>query len=264
MTMTIEKPRMGRVRPVDVITDSRAQRALDGRRVNHMTSNFKEESFGVPAVSHREDGSYAVIDGQHRFATLREMGRGNLAVPCQVYTGLTLAEEAKLFRELNDSKQLTAADVFRIAVTEGDPIAVPANQALETYGWSMYPKRKNTLRALSTLALLWERDSTTAKAMLRILAQAWGPTPVAGSATALRGLWEVLYRYRDLRPPLDHDRMIVCLAKQGQAAQFLARARGTAAGRGIAVVDGFADITVNAYNKAKRTLPLPSWDTSAR
>lgn len=259
----IEKPKIQRVRPVDVITDQRAQRALDMKRVNGMTSDFREESFGIPAVSCRADGTYAVIDGQHRFATMREMGRGNTGVMCLVYTGLTLAEEAKLFRELNDSKQLTAADVFRIAVTEGDPVAVAANQALETYGWTKDPKRKNSLRALSTLATLWERDPHIARATLRILAQAWGPTPLTGSATSLRGMYAVLGRYQNTRPPLDHDRLILALAKSGQASQFLARARGNAAGRGIAVVDGFADITVNAYNKAKRSLPLPTWDTTA-
>lgn len=259
----IEKPQLRRVRPVDVITDHRAQRALDMKRVNGMAGDFREESFGVPAVSQRADGTYAVIDGQHRFATMREMGRGNATVMCQVYCGLTLAEEAQLFRELNDSKQLTAADIFRIAVTEGDPIAVAANGALETYGWTKDPKRKNSLRALSTLALLWERDAVITRATLRVLAQAWGPTPVTGSATALKGLWAVLFRYRDLRPPVDHDRLVLCLAKQGQAAQFLARARGNAAGRGIAVNDGLADIVVNAYNKAKRTQPLPTWDTTA-
>lgn len=259
----IEKPKLQRVRPVDVITDHRAQRALDMKRVNGMANDFREESFGVPAVSCRADSSYAVIDGQHRFATMREMGRGMVSVMCQVYTGLTLAEEAQLFRELNDSKQLTAADIFRIAVTEGDPVAVAANQALETFGWTKDPKRKNSLRALSTLGVLWERDPATTKSVLRILAQAWGPTPVVGSATALKGLWVVLYRYRDLKPAIDQDRMVLCLAKQGQAAQFLARARGTAAGRGIAVNDGFADIAVNAYNRTKRTLPLPTWDTTA-
>lgn len=262
--MTIDKPKLARVRPVDVITDHRAQRNLDMKRVGDMSNDFREESFGVPAVSFRQDGSYAVIDGQHRFATLREMGRGNQAVMCQVYTGLDLAEEAALFRMLNDSKQLTAADIYRIAVTEGDPVAVASNQALETFGWTKDPKRKNSLRALSTLATLWESDPQVTKATLRVLAQAWGATPVTGSATALRGLYAVLHRYRDMRPPLDHDRLILCLTKQGQASQFLARARGNASGRGIAVVDGFADITVNAYNKAKRTLPLPTWDTSGR
>ena len=259
----IEKPQLRKVRPSEVITDHRAQRQLDMRRVNGMALDFREESFGVPAVSARPDGTYAVIDGQHRFATLREMGRGNTAVTCQVYTGLTLAEEAAMFRQLNDSKQLTAADVFRIAVTEEDPVAVAANHALTLWGWTMEGKRKNSLRALSTLGYLWEVSPVYANTTLRVLAQSWGPTPVAGSALALRGTFAVLHRYRDLRPALDSDRLTLALAKQGQASQFIARARGNAAGRGIAVVDGFADITVNAYNKVKKTLPLPTWDTSA-
>lgn len=259
----IDKPQLRKIKPSDVITDHRAQRQLDMRRVTGMTLDFREESFGVPAVSARPDGSFAVIDGQHRFVALRELGRGGVPVMCQVYTGLTLAEEAAMFRQLNDSKQLTAADVFRIAVTEGDPVAVAANHALTLWGWTMEPKRKNSLRALSTLGYLWEVNETWANGALRVLAQSWGPTPIAGSATALRGTFAVLYRYRDIKPPLDTDRLTLALAKQGQAAQFIARAKGNAAGRGIAVVDGFADITVNAYNKAKRTLPLPTWDTTA-
>lgn len=259
----IEKPQLRRVRPVDVITDHRAQRALDNRRVSGMANDFREESFGIPAVSARADGTFAVIDGQHRFAALREMGRGGAGVMCQVYTGLTLAEEAAMFRHLNDSKQLTAADVFRIAVTEEDPVAVAAEKALRLWGWTMDPKRKNSLGALSTLAYLWELNPEATNLTMRVLAQAWGPTRISGQATALKGIFALLTRYKHVKPALDHDRLIVALAKQGQAAQFLARARGNANGRGIAVVDGFADIAVNAYNKVKRTYPLPTWDTTA-
>lgn len=259
----IEKPKVSRVRPVDVVTDYRVQRRLDPSRVEGMVNGWQEESVGVPAVSRREDGSMIWIDGQTRGAALVKLGRGGHGILAQVYEGLTLAEEAQLFRQLNNSKNLTAADIFRIAVTEGDPVAVASNNALTTYGWTMQPSCRNSLRALSTLAVLWEQDQATARATLRTLAQAWGPTPVSGSAVALRGLFAVGYRYRDLKPPLDWDRMTLTLTKQGQAAQFLARARGNAAGRGIAVVDGFADVTINAYNKLKRSLPLPTWDTAA-
>jgi hypothetical protein len=259
----IEKPRVQRVRPVDITTDYRVQRRLDLRRVEGMVDAWQEESVGVPAVSRRADGTMIWIDGQHRGAALVKLGRGTSGVLAQVYEGLSLAEEAQLFRQLNNSKNLTAADIYRIAVTEGDPVAVASNNALTTYGWTMQPSCKNSLRALSTLALLWEQDEAVARATLRTLAQSWGPTPVSGSAVALRGLFAVGYRYRDLKPPIDWDRMTLTLSKQGQAAQFLARARGNAAGRGIAVVDGFADLTINAYNKTKRTLPLPMWDTAA-
>jgi hypothetical protein len=258
--MTINNPVRRKIRPADVTVDRRAQRPLDPRRVNIMSAGFRPASFGTPAVSLHADGSISVIDGQHRFAALNEMGRGSIGVECLVYEGLTLAEEAQLFRELNDSKSLTAVNLFNVSVTEGDPVAVAVNRGLEVYGWTATPGKKNSMPAVSTLAVYWERDPASAKIAIKTLAEAWGPTRQAGSANAIKAMWHVANRYKGMG--VDWDRMVRVLAAQGQAGQFLAKGKGNAAGRGINPVDGLADLIVNTYNHRKTSQKLPTWDTS--
>jgi hypothetical protein len=256
----INVPVRRKIRPADVVTDRRAQRALDTKRVDGMVANFKPASFGVPSVSVRADGSITVIDGQHRFAALCEMGRGNVGIDCLTYEGLTLAEEAQLFKELNDSKNLTPSDLFRVAVTAGDPVAVAANRALELRGWTAERGKRNTMSAVSTFATYWERDPAAAKRAIEVLSGAWGPTQVSSSATAIKGMWMLAFRYASMG--IDWDRMIRVLAAKGQAGQVLAQAKGNAVGRGISVVDGFADLCVNTYNHRKPSNKIPVWDTS--
>lgn len=256
----INVPNRRKVRPADVTTDRRAQRALDPRRVVAMVTDFRPAAFGVPAVSAHQDGTITVIDGQHRFAALCEMGRGSLGVDCQVYEGLTLAEEALMFRHLNDSKNLTPSDLFRISVTSGDPVAVAANKALELRGWTAERGKRNTMSAVSTFAVYWERHPESARRAIEVLSGAWGPTTVSSSATAIKGMWMLVFRYASMG--IDWDRMVRVLAAKGQAGQVVAQAKGNAIGRGITVVDGFADLVVNVYNYKKATGKLPVWDTS--
>jgi hypothetical protein len=256
----INPPTRRKVRPADVTTDPRAQRKLDVRRVNKITADFRPAAFGVPAVSARADGSMVWLDGQHRGAALCASGRGGVGVDCQVYEGLSLAEEAELFRQLNDSKNLNARDLFRIGVTAKDPVAVAANKALEICGWTAEGGKKNTMGAVSTFGYLWEVDPSAARRAITTLASAWGPTSQSSSMVAIRGMFMLCKRYAAME--IDWDRMQRVLAAKGQAAQFTAWAVGNAKGRGISSSDGYADLLVNTYNHKKTTGKLPVWDTS--
>lgn len=258
----INVPSRRKIHPADVTTDRRAQRGLDPRRVAGMVGNFRPASFGVPSVSLHADGTISVIDGQHRFAALCEMGRGGVSIDCQVYEGLTLAEEAELFKQLNDSKNLTPSDLFRISVTAGDPVAKAANKALELRGWTAERGKRNTMSAVSTFAVYWERDPAAARRAIEVLSGAWGPTTVSSSATAIKGLWLIAFRYASMA--IDWDRMVRVLAAKGQAGQVLAQGKGNAVGRGINPVDGFADLVINTYNYKKPANKLPTWDTTAK
>jgi hypothetical protein len=257
-------PKHLKIKPDQVTVDLRAQRALDLKRVKKLVDAFRLDSFGTPSVSRRDDGTFHCIDGQHRFAAARERGFGNTGFTCQVYDGLTLAQEAAMFRLLNASKNLSPADLFRIAVTEGDEVAVAANNGLQVFGWTAEQSKRNTYSALNTLAYCWEIDSDGTRAALRIAATAWGPTRHSSSMIVMRGLFAIVNRYRNIRG-VDWDRMSRLLAQKGSASEFVARAKGNAAGRGISQIDGFADLVVNEYNyRLAESKRLPIWDTANR
>lgn len=262
--MTVSRPKIGSVRPADVTTDERAQRTLDPKRVKEIADNFSHESLGIPAVSSREDGTMVWIDGQTRGAALCAKGLGTKPIPCQVYSGLTLAEEAALFRRLNNTKAITSADLFRIAVTEGDPIAVASEKALRLAGWSMAQGRPNTMRALNTVYTCWERDEQATRRALVTLAQAWGPTTISGNLVFVRGMWMFAYRYGAPEMEIDFDKLAAKLARQrGGAKIFLAEVRANADTRRISKPDGFADVVTNVWNKGQRSRVLPTWATRA-
>lgn len=262
--MTVSRPKIVGVRPADVTTDERAQRTLDPKRVREIADNLSHEALGIPAVSLREDGTMVWIDGQTRGAALASKGLGSKQIPCQVYSGLTLAEEAALFRRLNNSKAITSADLFRVAVTEGDPIAVASEQALRLAGWTMHQNRANTMRALNTIYVCWERDELATKRALTTLAMAWGATPISGNLVFVKGMWMFAYRYGADELGVEWDKMATKLAKQrGGAKIFLAEVRANAETRRISKPDGFADMVTNVWNRGQRSRTLPPWATRA-
>ena len=89
-----------------------AQRDLNQARVDHLAASFDLEQIGVPTVSSRE-GSYWIIDGQHRMEALRSCGFHDEAVQCWVYEGLTSEMEAELFLKLNNTLPVTSMPKFR-------------------------------------------------------------------------------------------------------------------------------------------------------
>jgi hypothetical protein len=255
------KPKIRGVRPDEVTTDLRVQRPLDQKRVTDMVAKFRIDALGVPTVSVRPDGTMIWLDGQTRGAALKELGMGSRTVQCSCYEGLTLKQEAELFRILNDSKRLTANDQFRIAITEGDPIATGADKMLRVYGWTSETGRTNTCKAVNTLYRAYEQDQQALRRALELLAGSWGATHAAIQATLLQGAFNFMARYGESFQ-VEVDRLRDKLAKEaGGPSAFIGRARGNAKTRAIPVPDGVADILVGLYNRNRKSGVVPQWMT---
>jgi hypothetical protein len=261
VTDNILPPHIEGVRPIDVSVEPRAQRKLDPRRVNAIVGKFQPDSLGTPAVSRRPDGTIVAVDGQHRIAALVAKGLGEIPLPCQVYEGLTVAQEAALFRRLNDSKNITTADGFRIAVTEGDAVAIQAERRLRVLGWTMEQGRKNTMRSLSTIYNWQERDPLALRRALEMLCTAWGATPQSGDAILVNGfaMWCTRYGLKDIN--VDWMDLPPKLGKiRGGAQMFKAEVRANADVRNITRPDAVADKLTNLYNARKKEHnQLPMW-----
>lgn len=261
MTDNILPPHIEGVRPIDVSVERRAQRKLDPRRVNGIVGKFQADSLGTPAVSRRLDGTIVAVDGQHRFAALVAKGLGEIPLPCQVYEGLTVAQEAALFRRLNDSKNITTADSFRIAVTEGDLVAIQAERRLRVLGWTMEQSKKNSMRSLSTIYNWQERDAMALRRGLEMLSTAWGATPQSGDAVLINGFAAWCSRYGLKELDVDWLDLPPKLGRvKGGALMFKAEARANADVRNITRPDAVADKLTNLYNfRKKEANQLPVW-----
>jgi hypothetical protein len=92
----------------DIRVDTQYQRPINIAHVRKIANEFDERAFGVILVSERADGSVYVIDGQHRLAAVKSMGRGGSEIPCHVYRGLSVGDEALIFHMQTQRNQIAS------------------------------------------------------------------------------------------------------------------------------------------------------------
>lgn len=98
--------------PLDLMTMGTYQRAVNMTEVNKIVKSFDRQLMRPIDVSRRA-GKYYVLDGQHRVAALRKMGKH--VVSATVHLGMTEAEEAMFFVRNNDSATSTTASALETA-----------------------------------------------------------------------------------------------------------------------------------------------------
>lgn len=195
-------------------TDPAVQRKLNPMRVAKLAEAFDESALGVFTVSLRETPyasigeehapkpRYVVLDGQTRLAALRAFTgteKTTLPVVCQVFRGLTRAEEAEIFLTHNDRAAVKSIDKFRIALIAGERWAIDLNDLVIRHGFeadtNAPPERRFT--AVST-ALRISRLADGREALERafdLIVRSWGHRTNACSAEAVDGLGLLYHRH---------------------------------------------------------------------
>ncbi len=113
--------------------DRRVQGQVVSSRVDKIAKSFKPEEVGVLTVCKREDGFYYIADGQHRYLAMCKLGVKE--IPCQVYEGLTLEDEANKYLHLNkERKQPKAIDSFMVALVAGNPEIMEIDRICKKHG----------------------------------------------------------------------------------------------------------------------------------
>lgn len=245
-------------------SDLRVQRSIDSKMVNEIIADFDRDALGIPVVNHRKDGSYHVVDGQHRVEALKAMNMLDEEIECLIYEQLTLAEEAALFRRLNHAKQVQPIDRFRIRVVEGDPVACQINDLLNAYGWKVTGGRRASggFSAVSAVERIYrgpkgnEQNLGLLRDTVDIIVKSWGMDQSGAKAEVLRGIAAVLKEYGD---KVDKPKLIRELSKYGGGPRrLLGVARGLRDMRGGAVSDAMAETIITMLNKGKQN-KLPVW-----
>ncbi len=128
--------RVARLRwiPLSRITVSDlAQREIKPSRVDYLVAHFDHEQLGTPVVNER-NGKFFVIDGQHRAAAAREVYGPDHQIQCWAYVGLTEAEEAEKFLQINDVLSVSAMDKYEIGVEAGREIECDIDRIVRACG----------------------------------------------------------------------------------------------------------------------------------
>lgn len=194
--------------------DASYQRSTDNdasrRLIASIAANFDWRLCTPLVVSRRADGSFAVIDGQHRLLAARLRGMDDL--PCCVFTYESAEEEAKMFVAANRSrKAMNRLDDFHAALAAGDSEAHQVLQIVSDAGLTVARNTSSTAWAPGEIAFTASIASTLKKhgaaivsAALTNIADAFPQQKVVQSGSIFLGLVKVL-----TKPPegFDPDRM---------------------------------------------------------
>jgi len=141
--------------------DMEYQRPVTDHGVREIVLAFDERKVGSVQVSAREDGRFAILDGQRRWRAVQVIGKKRLWAA--VYDGMNLADEARFFYELNhDRKQIHPYYGFRARVLAGEPKIVEIDRMVREVGLKISSTTdwaKGQIAAVAALEMAYDQPS---------------------------------------------------------------------------------------------------------
>ncbi|QXJ19649.1 hypothetical protein AGRA3207_000212 [Actinomadura graeca] len=244
-------------------------RRLDGAWVDRHVPVYDPDALGIVSVSRRAGGQCVILDGQHRAELMRRSGHAGDPVECRVYEGLTVAQEAALFRKLNDARKVQPLALFLARRAEGDETALAITEIAEAFGWEISNRQAfNNILAVASLQQIYQGgpsqigarsgNAEAVSLVLQTVTRAWGHRRDAVHGDLLAGIGLVFLRD-------SHRVAAVSLADRlagypGGPGGVLGAGRGVRNLQGGTVAAGVADTVIRLYNKSKRSGRLDKWD----
>lgn len=254
--ITVEYVNLGKMFVADY---GRPLKPVRRQQLNSM--QYVPEWAGAVSVSKRDDGSYALMDGQGRRHMAQRAGEQNMLA--LVYDGMTYEEEAEMFLAANAMRvDTTPVDEYVAAVEADEPTSNEISGILHKHGLRVaYGSGANDVQAVRAMVNILQSPymgPSVLDAVLSLAMSAWGGTPhqqKGFSSNLMQGLAQFHVRYvgqytrKDLITRLSGttparisaDAELIHQAQEGH--------KYTAAG--IAVW--------RLYNKNRTTKRLPEW-----
>jgi hypothetical protein len=245
----------------EIGVDMQYQRPLNVGHVRKIAREFNLKAFGVLLVSERANGTYWIIDGQHRLAAVKAMGRGDMRLPCHVYKNLSVAEEAEIFHMQTQRKAISSVDRFRARLFAGDETAMSINRIIQKHGLHVEQNtRKGCMAAISAAERIYERHGAQRlDDVLSIAVGAWGDREDGIPGSVIYGLDAFLLRYDGA---FDRDRLIRVL-RSNDLERMTADAKALRSAMRDAGPDAsFGRVIFGIYNRGLTTRRLPEWETA--
>lgn len=109
--------------PVELMDIDDSYQRVVSNNVKKLMQDWSDDKCNFLWVSYR-DGKFYIIDGQHRWTVAK--AKGIVTLPCIIFTGLTVEEEALKFADQNvNVKKLTAYDEYKAHIKNGD-MSIPS------------------------------------------------------------------------------------------------------------------------------------------
>lgn len=185
----------------------KAQREIRQHKVDRIVADLDVEQLGAPTVSER-DGSFFILDGQHRIQALRDIGWDDQQVQCWCYTGLTEEEEAEIFLKLNDTLTVDVFSKFRVGIAAGRAVETDIDRVVRAQGLVVSRDGiPGAIGAVGTLRRVYARGGpATLGRTLRIIRDAYGDAGLEG--VVIDGIGLLCSRYNgDLNDAVAVERL---------------------------------------------------------
>lgn len=233
-----------------LIADPRYERPLNGIKVRKLARAFDPDAIGKVYVSERSDGTFAILDGQHRVGAVRELWGDEAEVPCLVYTGLSLADEARLFVEFNEARtKPLPVDLFKAKMEAGDPDTKAIHAMVTARGFKIQMAPGKSIACVQSLQRVYAANPEALERTLDALVKAWGVDSTSVNGTLVEGLGVLLVRHGDDIADARLDRLLAGTHPR----QIIAKARMEKEYLGSRyLASTVASILANLYNKGTR------------
>lgn len=191
--MAISDMRM--VRVGDLIVHPVVQRDRRDHWVATLKAEFDPLGIGVLTAFEDEFNHLLIVDGAHRHTMLLELELDDMRVPVNVYSDLTLEDEAKIFRMLNKRLPVNQHDSYRLGMIEGVELDLKVTELVESFGWKIGSSRTaKVVSSIGTLKAMYRRDSDATRFAFRAINSLYPSDNDASDSRILHGFW-YFYRY---------------------------------------------------------------------
>ena len=178
------------------------QRPVSDPAVDRLVREWDPRLLTPLAVSYRE-GSYNLVDGQHRICAMRKKNGGkDVTTLCRVYRGLTYEQEAELYYKLDKAKgHLRLSHATKALVESGsDTEIIEIKRLLENAGfvWALDKPTGEAFEVEATHAVINAYRLLGGAAfsrMLELTARTWHGAPSSVKASFLSGMALFLKTY---------------------------------------------------------------------
>lgn len=223
---------------------------ISRRNVSEIGEDFCAVVAGFLCVNIREpSGKTVLVDGRHRMQGSEK--KGFKGWWCLVTHGLTVEEEAMLFRYFDKRKRMSASEALRGLIYEKDATALGLQGAVHSSGYKFVfdgERKGKAIYAVGALMELYADGGTAAiKRVLRILDRAYSAEPASLVSTMVRGVWSFV-SHQDVKGKLDEDWLVERIRTMSPL-RMVSEARVTAATHGCGSGYGVAEEMRKLYNK---------------
>jgi hypothetical protein len=247
-------PELELIKPSRVTYDPRVQRPEEPRKLADITDNFEPAAINVVSMSRRKNGVLVCIDGQHRMkaAVANEYDE---EVYANVFEGLTMQQEAKLFRLLNNTSKVGAMALFNVAVTEKQPQALAIQAILDKHDLVM---TNGDFAAISTARRVVEIHGVAALDWaLQVVITTWGKGKQTLDGRLIESLAMLYTRSHEI---LDTESLTEKMTQVPQGLYgLLGRARTVRELKRGRIQVCLVEVLIGLYNSGKRKNLLPEW-----